>query len=399
MTIKEMHIGLDLALQKLNSNVFNKLLKEEKDYFLNITTQQLIRAALLDEKNTVFNIVTYSDIRAYYEALQYYIRKVELNVNFNEGYPYVYGNLPMNIKMGKMSSGILYKGISYKVITPGSPAIDFSDVGGSSSSTAGEIFECNPADLGTGDNVYKGETYRIINPSTEDFTTMGASSNLPGTVFIANTNDTIAGDTSTVLERLSYIPDWASSTGAEITPTSNFGYYNYLSSRSAVRYGQAISSGTLTKGKQYYVHVSGTTDLSSVGGKVVNSIGFIFTCTSDTIITWAGGTVLYEVIQPVNRIVKYQDIYNFLDHSYGTTSSSPLATIASNRIEVYHNYQFDVNRIYLDYIKEPVSVNFENSIDSDLPVSLHNVLVDTTAKYIQSTMQSNAAAQQPQQSQ
>lgn len=397
MNIHEMHIGLDLGLQKLSSNVFNNLLKEEKDHYLNTTTKEIVRAALLDEKNTIFDAVTYMDIRRYYETLQYYIRQVELNVNLNLGYPFIYGNLPANIPMGIIKSGVLYKDIPYKVLSPGAAPLDLSNAGGPVAAIAGDVFICNPPNLGSGGVIITGETYRIINSAGVDFSGQGAPSNVPGTVFTATSGITLGAVASIIVEKLTVIPDYQADT--ELTPTSNFGYFNYLSTRSSVRYGQSISSGTLTIGKKYYVHKPGTTDLTTVGGKLINDVGFIFTCTAATSIDWTGGTVLYEVLDAVNRIVKYQDIYNFLDHSYGSAKSSPLCTIASNRVQVYHNYKFDVYRVYLDYIKEPVTVSKENEVSSDLPVSMHSFLIDTTIKYIQATYNNSNQMQQAQQQQ
>jgi len=383
MTINEMHIGLDLILQRLNSNVFNKILPEEKDWYINTTTQELIRAALLDEKNTVFNIITYADIRKYYEALQYYIRSVELSVNANPGYNYVYGDLPINIPMAKVTSGVLYKDIPYKVLVEG--GTDLGDAAEEQVATSGSIFRCSPSNLTGGDQLVVGETYRIINSAGEDMTIFGAPSSSPGTVFKCTTSAAaMSANTSIIIERLTVKPSWDGNT--ELTPTSNYGYFNYLSSRSSVRYGQSIASGNLKVGKKYYVYIDGDTDLTSVGGRVINDVGYIFTCISSADITWEGGTVLYEVIDTTNRIVKAQDVYNFLDHSFGTTVSSPIAIIADNKVKVFHNYKFDINRVYLDYIKEPVSVSKENNIDSDLPVSLHGYIVDLTAKYILQTM-------------
>ena len=384
MNIQEMHVGLDLALQRINSNVFNKLLREEKDYFLNVTTQELIRAALLNENNTVFNIISYGDIRKYYETLQYYIRSVELNVNESLGQQFVYGDFPVNIPMGKKISGYLYKHIPYKILVSG--GTDLTDAGAPVDATEGTVFVCNPDNITLPENIVGGETYRIINTGGHDLSSVGAASGKPGTVFVATADgeDATPAPTALVLERLTIKPTWLD--GTEITPISNYGYFNYLSSRSAVRYGQAIASGTLTRGKKYYVYKTGSTDLSSVGGFVINSVGAIFTCTAETEITWEDGTILYEVLDSVNRIIKFQDVYNFLEHSYGTTVSSPVATLADNKLYVYHNYKFDINRIYLDYIKEPISVSRENSVDSDLPVSMHPFLVSTTAEYIHRTM-------------
>ncbi len=420
MTIKEMHIGLDLILQKSDSNIFKRLLREEKDLFFNVVTSQIIRASLLDERNTVYNIVSYGNIRSYYEALQYYIREVELTIHANLGKPYIYGELPSNISTNVLSSGVLHKGIPYKVLTPGEPELNLAEAGGPISAQAGDIFTCNPSFIGITGTMYVGETYRILNAANYDFTTNGASSNTPGTVFVCTTPGVISGDLGgepaalemsegstlgldvqgpVLVERLTVLPNWGGSEGAQLVPTSNFGYFNYLSSKSSVKYGQAISSGKLEIGKKYFVQNSGTTDLTAVGGRSVNDPGFIFTCVTDDDITWAGGTVLYEVLDAPNRIVKYQDIQNFLDHSYGTTTSSPISSISGNKLNVYHNHKFRIYRLTLDYVKEPITVSLENNVSSDLPVSMHEVLVDTTAKYILSTYGSTNQVQQQQQQQ
>ncbi len=377
MNIREMHIHLDLALQRINSNVFGRILPEEKDAFINKITQDLVRGVLLKEANTVMSIVGYGDIRSYYEVLQYYIRSIELSVNRNPGYNYVYGEFPVNIPMGVIKSGVLYKGIPYKILVSGGTSLD--DAG----YVSGNQFTCNPDNLVGGDTIVVGETYRIINSAGVDFVTdHGAKSNSPGTVFRATTGGVLLITNESVeVERLTIIPTWDGFT--EITPTSNFGYFGYLTSRSAVRYGQSISSGALNVGRKYIVHAQGSTDLTSVGGKADNDVGYIFTCTNEGALTW-NGTVLYEVIDVVNRFVKMQDVYNFLAHSFGTTTSSPIATLSDNKVNVYHDYKFDINRVYLDYVKEPVSVSRENNIDSDLPVSLHSFLIDLTAEYINS---------------
>jgi hypothetical protein len=301
MTIQEMHIGLDLILQRLNSNVFNKLQKEEKDWFLNVTTQELVRAVLLEENNTVFNIVAYTDIRRYYEALQYYIRSAELSVNINSGERFSYGDFPINIPMGIITSGVLYKGITYKfktLGTGGSFALAFPGI----TLAANTDYLCNPINMLAATTLVIGETYKIVNIGSggTSLITSGASSDVPGTVFVATAATLLAG-TSLSLERLTVLPTWGTP-AAEITPVSNYGYYNYLSSRSAVRYGQSIGSGSLILGKKYIVFVKGTLDLSTYGGKASSDVGYIFTCTTAGTPTWGStGTVLYEVVEPQNR--------------------------------------------------------------------------------------------------
>lgn len=392
MNIQQMHIGLDLALQRANSNIFGKLQKEEKDYFLNVTTKELIRAAILKEQNTVFNIVTYADILKYYETLQFYIVDTELTLNENLGYKYVFGVLPTPIVMAAVTSGILYKNITYKVVVAGTT--NLTNVGYKSTPVVSETFVCLPTDLTSGGTVKIGETYKVIEPGSSTPVSYGAVNNLPGTVFTATAGGTLPTDVNVRYERLTFLPTWAGSTS--LIPITNYGYFAYLSSQSLITTGQPITTGTLTKGKKYIVSVAGTTNLSGVGGSTLNTVGKIFTCTSSAAITWAGGTILYEIASNNNRLVKYQDVENFLEQSYGSVSSSPIATIAANKLQVYHDFKFNISGIKLSYIKEPIDVNRDQNIDSDLPVSMHPFLVDTTAKYIMQWYAINSGVQQQQ---
>jgi len=43
MTVNDMHIAIDLELNKLNSNLYDIILPQEKDYFLNRAQERLIK--------------------------------------------------------------------------------------------------------------------------------------------------------------------------------------------------------------------------------------------------------------------------------------------------------------------------------------------------------------------
>ena len=380
MTIQEMHIGIDLGIQRLNSNVFGKLLPEAKDYFINTVTQEFVKLALTDEKNTVYDIVTYADIREYYERLQTYIVSVELGLIESLGDGYVYGDLPNSITIGQLTSGVLYQGVTYKVITPGT--INLSTFGGNTVSSAGDIFTCDiDAMVGASAVLIAGEKYRIVNAHDGDFTinTVGASSNTPGTVFTSATGATITGDTDTTLQNLTKSPVWL---GAILVPVSDIGYYMNIKSRSSIAKGNVISTGDLTVGKKYIVSTAGSTDLSTAGGVANPDVGYIFTCNADVTLSWSDGTLLYEVVENGNRLVKVQDVDDFLENSFGSTPTSPISIFAGNKLRVYHDNKFSIKRIHLDYIRKPITVSFNNEIDSDLPESTQPFLVDLVVKKI-----------------
>lgn len=378
-----MHIGIDIGIQRLNSNVFGKLLPEQKDYFINTVTQEFVKLALTDEKNTVYDIVTYADIREYYERLQTYIRSIQLNIVEELGYGYVYGQLPQSITIGTITTGVLYHGVSYKIIDKGT--IDLSTFGFLGTPVDGDIFECSITEqTGVSITITKGEKYRIVNAhdgvTTGLFVPVGAPDNIPGTEFTATSSATVTGGVSTVIQNLSKEPTWNSAT---LIPVSDVGYYMNIKTRSSIAKGNIISSGEITKGKKYIVKVIGTTaDLVDFGGVITPDVGYVFVCSVTGTPTWAGGTHLYEIDDNGNRLVKMQDVDDFLENGFGSTKSSPISVFANNRLRVYHDNKFKIERIFLDYIRKPITVDINASIDSDLPESTQPFLVDLVVKKV-----------------
>ena len=395
MTIQEMHIGLNVVLQRINSNLFGKLLHEEIDYFINSVTKQLIRAVLLDEKNTVASIVGYSDIRQYYDTLHPYIKSIDIPLTESLGNGYTYGTLPSGFTTDSQTSGTLKKGIKYKVLVAGTATPNFTNLGAASVASGlwvvGYEFVCDIDDLSAASiDIVVGETYRVINPgdATTEFANTGLATCTAGTQWTA-TATAIATATTTgwtynpTIEHITDQPtDWG--TGTIVIAISTDNYFLDISTTSNTDLGNPITSGTLDYGKQYRIDVVGTTNLSNHGAYVYTGDNVVFTCNSESTITWEGGTSLYATDRYSNNLVKYQDVSNMLDNSFGTVISSPISSMANSEVRVYHENKFEINRVYLNYIREPISVDWNNSINSDLPINLHDKIVDITAQFIMS---------------
>lgn len=382
MNINMMHVGVQLGIQRLNSSVFGKLQSEEIDYYINTVTQEFIKLALTDEKNTVFDIATYTDIRSYYEKLQGYIRSIELGLVNAYGDGYVYGVLPSSITIAQLNDGLIYNGVTYKFLTLGtSPESVFADYGLNEVPVVGTTFECNIEDYAdvASIDIIKGNKYKIINAHTASFISVGAANNNPGTEFTATNSSTITVGASTVLRVLARVPAW---NGQILIPMNDIGYYMNIVSRSSVQYGNPITSGTLEIGKKYIVKTVGTTSFVPVGGVAVPDVNYIFTCTSTSAITWQGGTIIYQINDNGNRLVKMQDVDEFLQNKFGTVISSPISVFAGNKLRVYHGNKFNIERIHLDYIRKPIEVSKNDAIDSDLPESAQPFLVDLVVKKI-----------------
>jgi hypothetical protein len=377
MNIQAMHSGIDVNLQELNSAIFNKLQHEEKDYILNDVIENLLRAAINKAENTIHNLVTYQDIREYYTVLQPFLKTLQLEHYDVFGELYTVGVLPADLNIVAFTSGVLYKGVKYKVRVAG--ATNLSTFGGTVVPVAGDVFECSLSNLsGNPPTTVAGNIYRILDPGDLNFMAVGALANTPGTVFTA-TGAVAAGTMSATIEQLASKPTWDGTT--KLIPVYNKGYNNILSVNVYVDCGEVIASGTLEKNKRYRVVTSGTTNFKTVGGyEAISAENTIFTCTSNGAITWLNGTEVIEVKSFNARLVKMHDVGNFLSHSFGSVRTSPIAIIADGYIRVYHNNQFTIHQIYIDYVRKPLEVNYNEEVDCDMHSSLHSFIVSLAAR-------------------
>ncbi len=381
MDIQEIHVGIDLGIQRLDSNIFGNIQKPEKDYYINIVIDELLRAVVLKESNTVFSLLTYSDINEYYEAVQAHILRASLSRVPNLAQGYVRCEFPSNVQEVEIITGNLIAGTYYEVVTAGDPTtIDLSGYGLTGTVAAGDKFKCVIADkTDEHDMILRiGGIYKILNPGNATFIPYGATSNDVGTVFTCNTDVTIP-TISGHLQVIEESPIWV--TGSKLLTTSTNTYYVYIKSDSYTEYGSSIAAGSIKAGSTYKVTAVGTTDFSAFGGYEVNVVGTVFTCTVSGIPTWVGDTIK-EIKAVPNRLVKEQDVRNLLTNSFGTVITSPILVIRDYGLDVYTDGKFDIDDVILSYIKRPVRVSYEKNITTDLPESIHSKLVGLIVAYM-----------------
>ncbi|KKQ29902.1 MAG: hypothetical protein US46_C0015G0003 [Candidatus Shapirobacteria bacterium GW2011_GWF2_37_20] len=392
MTIREMHIGIELGLQELNSHLFNTLQDEEKDYYLNRTIEDFVRAFATKEENTIRNIVSYADIRKYEEMVSPFIRDIQMGFTNRWSEGYIEGFLPRENAVGEVDviAGMLVDGATYIVSTAGDTPLVVFGYEDDGSQVDGDEFLANiteiQLDLVTLD-VVRGEKYRIIhNPGAGDFTPYGALSNEPGEEFVITNTATIdytAATDEIRLKPLIKTPAWTGVSDTVLRCIDDIGLFEFLSSESQVICGLPITSGELTLDEYYLIYTAGTTNLKNYTGLGNgNDVGTIFKSILTGTPTWAGGTRLYKVKSSPNRLIKYQDKGTFLKHSYGTVISSPVSSRINNKLRVFHDKKFYIYGLKLQYVKTPATVDLTNGIDCDLPKSVHGKIVDWTVMKI-----------------
>ena len=409
MNIRTMHIGIELGLQELNSNLWNTLQHEEKDYYINRIIENFVRAVALKEDNDIKSIISYADIQKYYETINPFIRDIITGFINYESEGYIECIIPRDNAIGEVDNitGMLYDGVTYRVQTPG--ITDLSGYGyfNEGNQVVDDEFVCNIIEITSlaSYQIWKGEIYRIINnPENIDCTVWGAISNEPGSQFTVNMDATIESNQVITLKPIAKKPNWDGLDGSEIpdpnpgpgddpglpiSPTEliaidNLGKFEFISSESFTPCGLFLNSGVLEKDQYYGVLITGTTDLSSYGAYItsMNDINLVFKSILTGTPTWSGGTRLIKLNKVPNRLIKYQDKGTFLNHAYGTLQTSPVSTMIDNKLRIYHDRKFTIFGVYIQYVKTPNVVDYVNEIDCNLPSSIHGKIVDWTVMKI-----------------
>lgn len=73
-----------------------------------------------------------------------------------------------------------------------------------------------------------------------------------------------------------------------------------------------------------------------------------------------------------NRVVQLDDIYAVLSDPFATTKvDNPVATFSNEKINVFTDNKFIVDKVYIDYIRTPVKIDVNNNVTSELHDHLH----------------------------
>lgn len=334
MTVQEMHIGIDFLLQKVNSNITKTFKPQEKDWALN---EEVIR--FINQKTS---------------------------------------SLSNSKKLGLEATEKRYDDIR-NLITPASLISYVRD--------SDSAFSYLPADY-----------FSLINDRS-------LTKNLCGLPY--NTNVTISNknffiysipilDDNTNL----YSTFQLKRNGTVIFDLANYGGSLPSSSSKFYIVNNLIQflntqSGISAKYENYF-------DVSSSGCIIIVST------TNDTFQTiYVGSSPTYTStlktlnrINPPpsgglgevpNRLSRTEDIYVLLSTSFCNTSwDSPLSSLEGGKIVCYHKQNFILSNINISYIRKPKKIDLSLNVGCELSESVHQEIVDNTAKRLAGITNSEA---------
>ena len=90
-----------------------------------------------------------------------------------------------------------------------------------------------------------------------------------------------------------------------------------------------------------------------------------------------------------NRVAQSDQIYSLLNDPFNTTKyDDPIADFNENQINIYTDNTFIVDKLFLNYIRHPKKVNYNKSINCELPQHTHEEIVDGAVRLILGTIDS-----------
>lgn len=85
----------------------------------------------------------------------------------------------------------------------------------------------------------------------------------------------------------------------------------------------------------------------------------------------------------LGRVIRGTAVGKLLKSAFAKTKwGSPVTVIYDSLIRVYHDNKFIVNNLSLDYIRKPQMVNLSLGYSCDLPETVHQKICDLTVEYI-----------------
>lgn len=327
-TRSDMHIGLDLVLETLNATPTNRMDAPVKDYYLNMTITEFVKNTINrankpdEDKRIPFRILTYGDILNKYNDIYTLIKTDDTLIPSSTNSEYYLFTLPTDLYRFETS---------FTNVRP-IDCITYSSATAPTVALAG-------SGAGNVDNGIHKYIVTFVYPSGD------TDAIVTGVTSVTVTDKTTNGKVS-----ITNIPLGSTGcTARKIYRTVAGGnWYN-------AKLLTTISDNTTTSYSDNIADSSLTTALPS------NS--------NDT--------------QLPNILSNTYDVIAFNNNPFGGKKKYIGTTIDTNGFKLYNLNRYAIGRVGIIYIKTPaVLTSTPGVIDCDLPASVHDQIVNDTAKFI-----------------
>lgn len=328
MTVQEMHIGIDLLLQKVNSNIISNVKSEEKDVLLNNEVLRYINQRI-NPKNPESKGIKFQGTSKRYEDLKALIEPYSSST-------YVRDNKSVFIYLPSNCLHI----INDRSITKNLCGLAYAPT----TTTEVIYYTTLKLPLISAVNNYLGFTIIVDGITIFDIT------NYPQ--FASITSD------KQRFQLIDFILEALKDKGYEAK------YENYLdmfSLESIIIKSNILSNLVITY-------------ITNPGAIVNEYLNVNFNSKNITKITTLGTD------EHTNILTETEDIYKLLDSSFGSTEyNAPLSTFEKGKLNIYHKQKFIISSVNIDFIRKPRKISLPLNQSCDLDPSTHTEIVENLA--------------------
>lgn len=317
MNINDMHIAIDLELNKINSNLYDIFLPQEKDYFLNRAQERFVKqryTAISNPKQRGFEMSQkrIDDLRTLLVP-NYYDKVYQLS----------------STDFDFSTKGRFYFPDDYLFLTSNRSKVYTNDCGTITQNTSTESFNVALVNIPNTTTNYAGLSI-IVDGNN---------------IFNVSTNPEIASYTT---EDKSLLIDLILNT----LTVNNWNFYSSFKNLSSDIVGVKTTSGSI---------------VVTLGEL---SVGYDTSVKTYTYFTASGGS---DLVVP-NRFIQQDDVYIVQQDPFNKTSvnDGPLCIIHNNSIDVFFEpNKFIVKEIAISYIRKPKLMSLSNNQSCELAEHTH----------------------------
>ena len=333
MNWKEMHIALELGLNKINSHKFNDFEPSELDHALNIAQDRFIKNKIDLFQNNQRNL---DDLRTIIKR-EY---QLELLSNRDDVFDFL---LPYDYRHLLSSKSL----VNYK--------LKCADITTDTVETDNELYsttvEFNPT-----------EPFSRVQLELDDDMIFDTDDYFTDIVFDIDDKFIIINLILNTLNRIESVIN-----NAEISINT---FYEYFNDRYFPNSFYFISKDIIFKDVTLNLYIDEVLINSNNTTTSINQVKII----QDD----------FESIKPENRLINTYDLSEKLNNPFSSTKyNSPISNIYGTVLAVYTDInKFLVNQVLLTYIKNPNQINNFLDINCELPVHTHNDIVEIAIQYL-----------------
>lgn len=338
MTVKDLHIAIDLELNKVNSNLYDIILPQEKDYFLNRAQERFIKQRYTAISNTK---------QRGFEMSQKRIDDLR-NLLIPNYYDKVY-QLP-STDFDVDTKARFYFPDDYLFLTSNRSKVYYNDCTSITQSTSTESFNVSLVNIPD-----TTTTYGLLVVSVDGAPIINKD-NHP--ILLTYTNEDKSYLIDYLIEQLN------------LTNLPNWQFYSSFKNLSSEIVGVKTTTGNIS---------------ISLGEETVT---YNTSIESYNYFTATGGKDLVVA----NRFIQQDDVYIVQQDPFNKTSviDGPLCIIHNNSIDVFFDpNNFIVKEIAISYIRKPKLINLEQNQTCELAEHTHAEIVRDAVNLLLENFEAN----------